>query len=416
MNERDAFIRGIAANLYDDAPRLAFADWLDEHGEHDRAEFIRVQCELEPIRDKYEIPRAAELHAREEHFGSRGMSQYNQAHGWLGAMPEGWDDWRKGAALEYRRGFLDVLALPTRTFLELGARIRALHPTIRRVVLFRVNSYGERLAACAALEGLVELELACWYSEEDARAITASPYLSRLQVLELWLANHQPRHDARLCRIMAKGTGWPNLRALVLLNPDNLERASRKKLVATVNSAAGHEVAVYRPGYPDLFPFAPDFWYRLPGYLPDGRAAMADVDHGTNPPALCVVTFDKSGKQQKQVIRVPIPDEINRAQDGGTQSDRNKKLQQVLANALGFVPGFIRVRDVHFPGDQGGSSPCWHGDVWEELCGHPDEDTEESWSDRETGFGGACWHHLHNHEWIFGWDRWADKRGRVHST
>jgi uncharacterized protein (TIGR02996 family) len=52
MNERDAFVRGIAADLYDDAPRLAFADWLDEHREHDRAEFVRVQCELEPIRDQ----------------------------------------------------------------------------------------------------------------------------------------------------------------------------------------------------------------------------------------------------------------------------------------------------------------------------------------------------------------------------
>ncbi|MBM3978970.1 MAG: TIGR02996 domain-containing protein [Planctomycetes bacterium] len=62
MNERDAFVRGIAADLYDDTPRLAFADWLDEHGEHDRAEFVRVQCELEPMRDRYEIPRAAELH------------------------------------------------------------------------------------------------------------------------------------------------------------------------------------------------------------------------------------------------------------------------------------------------------------------------------------------------------------------
>jgi uncharacterized protein (TIGR02996 family) len=30
----------------DDAPRLVYADWLDEHGQADRAEFIRLQCEL----------------------------------------------------------------------------------------------------------------------------------------------------------------------------------------------------------------------------------------------------------------------------------------------------------------------------------------------------------------------------------
>src|SRR5262249_3163249 len=28
----------------DDLPRLIFADWLDEHGQSERAEFIRLQC------------------------------------------------------------------------------------------------------------------------------------------------------------------------------------------------------------------------------------------------------------------------------------------------------------------------------------------------------------------------------------
>lgn len=30
----------------DDAPRLEYADWLDEQGDAERAEFVRVQCEL----------------------------------------------------------------------------------------------------------------------------------------------------------------------------------------------------------------------------------------------------------------------------------------------------------------------------------------------------------------------------------
>ena len=36
----------IVANAEEDTPRLAYADWLDEHGDADRAEFIRVQCQL----------------------------------------------------------------------------------------------------------------------------------------------------------------------------------------------------------------------------------------------------------------------------------------------------------------------------------------------------------------------------------
>jgi uncharacterized protein (TIGR02996 family) len=46
MTDREAFIEAIAAEPADDTPRLAFADWLDEHGEGARAEFVRLQCEL----------------------------------------------------------------------------------------------------------------------------------------------------------------------------------------------------------------------------------------------------------------------------------------------------------------------------------------------------------------------------------
>ena len=126
MNERDAFIRGIAANLYDDTPRLAFADWLDEHGEHDRAEFIRVQCELEPIRDKYEIPRAAELHAREEHFGSRGMHQTNGARMARNMPPELGRLAVRRSSVEFRRGFPDLLRLSARRFVS-DSEIRTRH-------------------------------------------------------------------------------------------------------------------------------------------------------------------------------------------------------------------------------------------------------------------------------------------------
>ncbi|MCI0700669.1 MAG: TIGR02996 domain-containing protein, partial [Planctomycetia bacterium] len=46
MNEREAFIEAIAAHRDEDTPRLVFADWLQENGEEDRAEFIRLECEL----------------------------------------------------------------------------------------------------------------------------------------------------------------------------------------------------------------------------------------------------------------------------------------------------------------------------------------------------------------------------------
>src|SRR6516164_5178059 len=46
MPEADSFLQAIIDNPDDDAPRLVYADWLDEHGDPERAEFIRVQCAL----------------------------------------------------------------------------------------------------------------------------------------------------------------------------------------------------------------------------------------------------------------------------------------------------------------------------------------------------------------------------------
>ena len=48
-----AFVRDICEHPGDDTPRLVFADWLDEHGQEERAEFIRVQCELATPRLPY---------------------------------------------------------------------------------------------------------------------------------------------------------------------------------------------------------------------------------------------------------------------------------------------------------------------------------------------------------------------------
>ena len=45
MNSRLAFFSAIAQTPDEDAVRLVFADWLDEHGEEDRAQFVRLQCQ-----------------------------------------------------------------------------------------------------------------------------------------------------------------------------------------------------------------------------------------------------------------------------------------------------------------------------------------------------------------------------------
>jgi uncharacterized protein (TIGR02996 family) len=49
MNDETAFIRKICEEPDEDTHRLVFVDWLEEDGEPERAEFIRLGCELATI-------------------------------------------------------------------------------------------------------------------------------------------------------------------------------------------------------------------------------------------------------------------------------------------------------------------------------------------------------------------------------
>jgi uncharacterized protein (TIGR02996 family) len=50
MSESNVFLKAICDNPDDDGPRLIYADWLEENGNLQRAEFIRVQCALARMR------------------------------------------------------------------------------------------------------------------------------------------------------------------------------------------------------------------------------------------------------------------------------------------------------------------------------------------------------------------------------
>ena len=49
MTDHQALLAAVLAAPDDDAPRLVYADWLDENGEPERAEFIRLGCEISRI-------------------------------------------------------------------------------------------------------------------------------------------------------------------------------------------------------------------------------------------------------------------------------------------------------------------------------------------------------------------------------
>ncbi len=66
MTEEEAFLEDIRSAPEDDAPRLVYADWLEDHPSpltEGRAEFIRLQCAL--ARLPIDHPNRPSLAARE---------------------------------------------------------------------------------------------------------------------------------------------------------------------------------------------------------------------------------------------------------------------------------------------------------------------------------------------------------------
>ncbi len=106
MDRAGAFLQAICESPDDDAPRLIFADWLEERGDP-RGAFIRAQCVLErldpadPIRQELEDEAQALLDRHEEEWTA-------PLHG-------------VASKFRFRRGFVEEAAVSGAGFLERGA-------------------------------------------------------------------------------------------------------------------------------------------------------------------------------------------------------------------------------------------------------------------------------------------------------
>lgn len=83
MTHDDAFLADIVGQM-DDGPRLVYADWLDDRGEADRADFIRVQIELARLpagsqRGQELYLRQIELLRHHAERWARGLGRWDQS-------------------------------------------------------------------------------------------------------------------------------------------------------------------------------------------------------------------------------------------------------------------------------------------------------------------------------------------------
>jgi len=168
-------LAAILASPEDDFPRLAYSDWLDEQGESDRAEFIRVQCALESMYptgaiqteeeyDKWMLLRNREKVLLNANFGK-----------WADDLPESLvtkecphcidaiPDWETNAIecrqcegeglvsdedkVEFRRGFIATVSCTAADWLEHGPEIVSRYP-VEEVRLSNLDDLTPQLMAC----------------------------------------------------------------------------------------------------------------------------------------------------------------------------------------------------------------------------------------------------------------------------
>ncbi len=134
---QSAFLAAIAADPDDDGHRLIFADWLEERGDP-RGEFVRLQCELAPLR--WDDPRRPELERRQAELLRR--------HGdeWRGEPPD-------EVRVAFERGVL--VAEATAAALTSKAGLRWWRGRGEWVLRLRLPSCGDEALKLAVSRGLL---------------------------------------------------------------------------------------------------------------------------------------------------------------------------------------------------------------------------------------------------------------------
>ncbi len=194
MTDHEPFLQAIRQAPGDDTPRLIYADWLEEHGQADRAEFIRLQCRIARLPDlSLEMPRLMErvedlLRSHwEEWVGPLRelVGPWRDRYGerWLGEAYHREGLWR------FQRGFVNRISLATDCFLRHARQVRCLTPQLDCLNLWGAGQRGAELAQIPELQGVITLVFVDYYqapvTADDAAALVKSPYLHGLSALFL---------------------------------------------------------------------------------------------------------------------------------------------------------------------------------------------------------------------------------------
>jgi uncharacterized protein (TIGR02996 family) len=155
MSEREARLRAICEQPDEDTPRLVFADWLQENGQPEYAEFVRAQVRhAELLRDASPDTNGLAQRARDlwVRYGERWRAELPQVNGLV------WHD-------AFFRGFVERAVVSTDAVLVRDADAIFNFAPVRHVVVRQFVGHE----GFAALRGLSRLKTLTLFSHQPSR-------------------------------------------------------------------------------------------------------------------------------------------------------------------------------------------------------------------------------------------------------
>jgi uncharacterized protein (TIGR02996 family) len=341
MSAHDAFIQAIREAPDDDAPRLIYADYLEEHGDPDRAEFIRLQCAIAKRPEGEENSAHQELKNRE--------FELQKAHEktWLGDVA----NVRKDVIFDFyfRRGFVERCALDAPIFQAHAAMLVRCMPLWHEATFSRGHGMVGHLVRLPELKQLRRLTFASRLDIDDARALADWPGLVGLRSLRFW-GGDQREQDGEVCTILA---GSPHARGLRLMEmvqarggigsnyPDEDGAAWAWSLEEQINAHFGRPILRVSRLFENAFLVKSCEGYGFyAGMLPKERQALVGRVRAEY---FNVAVFDERGIFLEEFNR-PLPSALQRPPREYWDVDE-KDVYAFLSRELGFREGVIWVHE-----------------------------------------------------------------------